>query len=388
MSEKLYWNHPYQKDFEAKIIDIDEQGIVLDRTAFHPEGGGQLSDRGKISYKEEKFNVINVFKEKDQIIHQLEGKFQDKFNVGNSVNGIIDWDWRYGLMKAHTSQHLFSATLKKFCKVNTDKAYIGFEDVTIEFHSKISYDQLKNVLKAVNQIFSLKNISISTKIIDKSQIANYKNKIRGDIQLKDTIRLVISENYDMVCCGGTHLKNSTEIGMIFVYEFKSGNKIKYYLGSKALAKIAEVNLDLIESMDLVNQPIFDLKRVINDHSQKIENLEIENQSLSEEILRSLSKNPIEKMGEIKVFLLNSKLDDKLIQQSFNTFPKKSLLFIKSEKNIMIFSNSKMISARSLIKTFLDKYGGKGGGSDFKAQALLDKPPENILNYLNELLSKD
>ncbi|MBD3202626.1 MAG: hypothetical protein GF316_21615 [Candidatus Lokiarchaeota archaeon] len=388
MSEKIYWNHPYKKEFKAKITSIEEQGIILDRTAFYPEGGGQLSDQGKIIHNEDIFDVINVYNMKDQIIHQLKGGFQEKLNVGDMVRGIIDWDWRYGLMKAHTSQHLFSATLKKFYDVNTDKAYIGYENVTIEIDGKISYDQLKKVLKEINQIFSIKNIPISSKTIDKSEMVGYKNEIRGDIQLKDKIRLVVSKNYDMVCCGGTHLENSTEIGMIFIYEFRSGNKIKYYLGSKALDNVSEINLELIESMDLVNQPFYELKPVINNLSEKIETLELKNESISAEFLRLLSKNPNAKIGETKLFLLKLELDDKLIQQIFNIFPNESLLIITSEKKIMIFSNSNIISARSLIKSFIDDFGGKGGGSDFRAQALLNKLPQDILNYINGLFSED
>ena len=98
MTKKLFWTQPYDKEFKATIIAVRKEGIVLDQTLFYPRSGGQASDRGILKMGNLKFDVEAVSKDGDEIIHQITTDFRDNMNVGDKIIGIIDWEYRYGLM--------------------------------------------------------------------------------------------------------------------------------------------------------------------------------------------------------------------------------------------------------------------------------------------------
>ena len=94
MTIKLYWESPYETKFSAKVKSIEENGIVLDRTLFYPEGGNQLSDRGHLEIKEFNIKIEMVSKQGDDIVHHSNALDKDKIEVGDKVNGEIDWHCR------------------------------------------------------------------------------------------------------------------------------------------------------------------------------------------------------------------------------------------------------------------------------------------------------
>jgi misacylated tRNA(Ala) deacylase len=115
-TELLFWENQNLREFEATIEVIQDNGLILDKTAFYPESGGQLSDVGQIFLAEDKKNKLLVkFVEKlnGKVIHHVSGKIPSKFKVGQKIIGKIDWERRNNLMKAHTSQHVLSAVLNR-----------------------------------------------------------------------------------------------------------------------------------------------------------------------------------------------------------------------------------------------------------------------------------
>ena len=225
MTKKLFWAQPYEKEFEATIIAIRKEGVVLDQTLFYSEGGGQASDRGILKAGNLKFEVEDVFKKGKEIIHHIKSDFQDKLKVGDKVIGIIDWVYRYGLMKAHSSQHIFSAIILRKFNIETTRVKIDFEDVSFNLAQEISYNQLKSAFQETNVICTLDNHEIVGEIISLEEAKKFSNQIRGDIPKEDAIRLIRAENCDLVCCGGTHVQNTTEIGPLVIYSFQKGKDI-------------------------------------------------------------------------------------------------------------------------------------------------------------------
>ena len=109
MTKTLFWKNSYEKELEATILDRKTEGIILDQTLFYPGGGGQASDRGILKKGDLAFIVDNVIKQENEIVHHITSDFQDQLKIGDIISGKIDWEYRYGLMKAHSSQHIFSA---------------------------------------------------------------------------------------------------------------------------------------------------------------------------------------------------------------------------------------------------------------------------------------
>jgi len=110
MTEKLYWNDAYAKEFSAKITKINGNEVVLDKTLFYPTGGGQPNDTGKIICNGSEYRVVDVKSNDDEIIHVLDKNLDA--HVGDTVNGVIDWDRRYKLMRLHSAIHLIDGILE------------------------------------------------------------------------------------------------------------------------------------------------------------------------------------------------------------------------------------------------------------------------------------
>ena len=362
MTKTLFWNNSYEKEFEAIIIDIKKEGIILDQTLFYPGGGGQASDRGFLKKGALTFKVDNVIKQKNEIIHHIASDFQDQLKMGDIIVGKIDWEYRYGLMKAHSSQHIFSAVILRKFNIETTRVNIEFDDVSLSLAQKINYNQLKSAFKETNEICILLNHKIFGEIISFEDAEKMSNDIRGILPKEDQIRLVRAENCDVVCCGGTHVQNSTEIGPIIAYSFTKGKNLKYFVGNKAIKLLSELNVDILNSAQLLGQPINKINETIEKQTNIISKLQQENIDLAVKTINILSKNPVITIKNIAIYILEMEIENKILNKEFKKFPLNSLLIITiGNKRIRVLSKSQEIMANDVIQYLTRKYGGKGGG---------------------------
>jgi len=387
MTEPLFWKNPYKKEFEATIIGVKKEGVILDQTLFYPGGGGQASDRGILKKEALIFNIDYVYKQDNEIIHHITSNFQDNLNVGEKIIGNIDWEYRYGLMKAHSSQHIFSAVILRKYDIETTRVNIEFEDVTLSLAQKISYDQLKSAIKETNEICVLLNHEIVGEIISFEEAEKMYNEIRGVLPKEDQIRLVRAKNCDIVCCGGTHVQNSIEIGPLIAYSFTKGKNLKYFAGNKAIKLLSELDVDILNSAQLLGQPINKIKETIEKQTSNISKLQQENMSLSIQTLKLISENPVTTIINIPIYILEIEMDNKILNKEFKNFPSDSLLIINVGNNrIRVLSKSQEIIANDLIQFLIRNYGGKGGGSKYSAQVLLNNKPKELLSDLKSFLT--
>ena len=386
MTEKLYWKDAYQTHFNAQIKEIKEEGIILDRTLFYPESGNQASDRGYLVFGKHKFEVDKVTKENDEILHHLSSDFKEIFNVGDKINGEIDWDYRYGIMKAHTSQHIFSAVFKNKYNIDTLRATLNFEEVFLQVSKKIELDQLKEILIEVNKICNFKNLNLKTRIVQNKETKEISNKIRSAIPDEFNIRLVEIDNLDLVCCGGTHVKNTTEIGNVFIYEFKKGSEIRYILGNKAIEMASQNNLDIVDIANAINSPLDQLNRLFKKRLELLDTLQEQNKDLSIKLLESISKSPTKKVNNISLFYIDIDIDIKILNKSLDNFPPNSLIIVKFENNkIRILSLNDALDSNLFLKQLVKKFGGKGGGNPRSSQGFLEHTPEDIISEIELLI---
>ncbi|MHA1504566.1 MAG: alanine--tRNA ligase-related protein, partial [Candidatus Heimdallarchaeota archaeon] len=248
-TELLYWDDSYANEFEATIIDVTETGIVLDKTLFYPFGGGQVSDIGFIIPKANqnmKIKVLNVENEDGKIIHFVKKKDLQKLKLGEKIIGKIDWERRYEIMKGHTSQHILSALILDKTEIMTTKAVLDASEVAIYLSEKISGDELSKIIVETNKLL-LSGKKIESSLTKKKELtSSIKSKLRGDIISKDIeeLRIVTVQDTDLSLCGGTHIKNTKEIGIIVLTDFK-GDIIHYSIGDTALANLTQINLAFI-----------------------------------------------------------------------------------------------------------------------------------------------
>ncbi len=386
LTRKLYWENPYDIEFTATVKSVKERGIILDQTLFYPFGGNQLSDQGILTIKTNNLTVSKVTKKNNEILHHISSNFHQKLKVGDTVIGKIDWNRRYGLMKSHTSQHIFSAVIKNKYDIDTVRATLNFEEINISFSQSLSYHQLETAVQEINEICCTKNLSIKENIVPQEEIGNYKNEIRGGIPDEKQIRTVGIQDLDLVCCGGTHIKNSTEIGLLFIYDFKKGKDVKYYIGTNAIIMITTINMELVNVSNLLNISIKNIREKTERNIELISNLRERNETLILKNLELIAQNPIIKIKDILIYFIELETEYRLLSKNLHLFPEESVIVVKiSPKKYRFVSKNQLINANSILHSFLKIYGGKGGGNPTSAQSNFDRAPEDLISDLKQFI---
>ena len=208
----------YTKEFEAKVEATFPGIIELEKTAFYPLGGGQPADIGTISWSEGEATVTDVRK-KNRIRHIVEGDLPE---VGDLVNGNIDWSRRYSHMRMHTSQHLVSAVVNEVYGSDTVGNQIGQEKSRIDFKPlKINQSELNEIEDKVNDYIS-KDLDVTISEELRSNLENNPD-IRSSMssglwkmlpKSVTQLRVITIGDIDICPCAGTHVKSLKEIGNV------------------------------------------------------------------------------------------------------------------------------------------------------------------------------
>jgi len=219
MAELLFRGDPYLKACEATVVAVHPEGVELDRTVFYPLGGGQAGDTGKLG----DFRVVDTRKgpTPDSVLHVLEPNAN--VQVGMKLPLELDWDRRHRLMRYHTALHLLGAVVKAPVtggRIQDDKAHLDF-DIEME---KLVKDDIEARLN------ELASASLQTKI---SWITDAELDARPDLvktmsvappRGEGRVRLLEIPGVDLQACGGTHVKNTAEIGKLAVARIRSEGK--------------------------------------------------------------------------------------------------------------------------------------------------------------------
>ena len=387
MTRKLYWEDSYASEFTAKIESIEKEGIVLDKTLFFPLSGNQASDKGILIHQKGQSTVDSVSIHRDKIFHQVSSEFKKKVKIGDTITGKIDWGYRYGIMRAHTSQHIFSAIFLDLYNAKTSRANIEFEEVSIHLDRQLDDPQIIEGIKKVNKTCTFNKKPITARSFQSEEIPNLKDQIRSEIPNKDKIRLIEIEDLDLVCCGGTHLNYSTEVGPIVLTEFKKGNEIRYYVGLKAIELLSKLNIELLNFADRISIPLIKIEKRMQKFVDETENIKLLLTKLKEANLHLISNNPKFTCNDFKGYIIDFSIENKILKNIIDDFPSNSIIVIYlGSKRYQVISNTKKVSANSIIQGLIKKYGGKGGGSAFMAQAGFDQDLEDLEGAICEILN--
>ena len=222
ITSEIFRDDPYKKECEAKILDFGDNWIILDQTVFYAEGGGQLGDTGLIKAGQQEIQIENTIKENDLIKHIFNSKFD--FEIGDNVTCIIDWDRRYKLMKMHTSLHLLCSLIN--AKVTGGSVGDGKGRLDFNLDFKPNKEELKDNLNDLIQ----GNHDITISWISAQELDKNPNLVKTMSVLpprtNGSIRMVrIGDNIDYQPCGGTHVKNTSEIGLVEINKIENKGKL-------------------------------------------------------------------------------------------------------------------------------------------------------------------
>jgi misacylated tRNA(Ala) deacylase len=228
MTVKLFWKDMYMREFDSKVERTEGDRIILYETAFYPRGGGAPSDTGVLRINGMDYKVISVSKDNGTIFHQTEGIVDAK--PGDPVHGLIDWERRYVLMRYHTALHLLDAIVEHRypnCTITggeifTDRARMDLD--MPEFNRDIAQklvDETNSVAQEGHNVFA-KEISRDEAL----QMPNLARTEPGRQMMMgmDTVRLIEIEGVDVQMDGGTHVKNTKDIGKLSLSAFENKGK--------------------------------------------------------------------------------------------------------------------------------------------------------------------
>jgi len=231
MTELLYQTDSYLKDFDATVTAVDSEAhaVVLDQTAFYPGGGGQPNDTGQLSSAGgTKYTVTKVKKQGGDVLHFLNG--EDPLpQVGEKVYGQIDWERRYLLMRTHTALHVLCGTVFRDygALVTGGNMEPGKGRMDFEFE-RLQGDLVGEIEAAVNREAEAGH-EVRVKILPREEAFQIPDLIRTKINLLPEgiteVRTVEIVGLDLQADGGTHVKNTAEVGKIKVVNYKSKGAI-------------------------------------------------------------------------------------------------------------------------------------------------------------------
>lgn len=228
-TRKLYYEDAYKTEFTAKVVSANAGDIVLDRTAFFPEEGGQSADTGVLGG----FRVADV-KIKDGEIHHLLEDRNASFEAGTEISGRIDWQHRFSNMQQHSGEHIFSGLVHSTYGFDNVGFHLSDNEVTLDFNGVIGPDGIRDIERRANEII-FRNIPSEIRFLtgEEAKTAEYRSKI----DLDDEIRVVTYPGVDACACCAPHVALTGEIGCLKVVglqNYKGGIRVSILCGMRAM----------------------------------------------------------------------------------------------------------------------------------------------------------
>ncbi len=230
MTKLLYQEDSYLQTFEATVTHVNEEnhGVVLDQTAFYPGGGGQPADTGTLSYDSDSHLIKRVKRIDGQYLHLL-APDAPLPTVGAAVSGQIDWTLRYKLMRTHTAMHILCGVVFRDYGASVTGGNMEPLKGRMDFEFETMRQELVAEIETTINIEAQKGHPLNVKILPRAEAFAIPDLIRTKINLLpegiSEVRIVEIENLDIQADGGTHVRNTSEVGRIKVVDYKSKGKI-------------------------------------------------------------------------------------------------------------------------------------------------------------------
>jgi misacylated tRNA(Ala) deacylase len=221
MTELLYQTDSYLREFTATVVSIDaeQNGVLLDRTAFYPGGGGQPHDLGYLNADGKTYSLSKIARGN---VHIIEGELPP---VGATVQGVLDWDRRYRLMRTHTAMHILCGTVWRDYSASVTGGNMEPLQGRMDFEFERLQKELVGEIEARINAEVEAGRDIRVKILPRDEAFQIPDLIRTKINLLPEgipkVRTVEIVGLDLQADGGTHVANTREVGRIRITDYKS-----------------------------------------------------------------------------------------------------------------------------------------------------------------------
>lgn len=390
----LYYQDQYMTHFEATIQKvIEREFVVLEKTCFFPEGGGQPADSGRMEFDGKEAEVVDVQKVGRVIIHKLKGPVPKK---GDSIKGTVDWNKRYSLMKNHTATHVVGGAARRVLgqhvwQFGTQKG-VEASRLDISHYRRLTLEELQKIETLANEAV-LRNIPVETAWMSRNEAeSQYGFRLyQGGAVPGKEIRVVKTGDWDVEACAGTHLKSTLEIGFLKIVHSErvqdGVERLVYSIGIPAVKAVQRSEQLLMTLSETMNAPVEKLATTAGKLVRELKEGNVERRRLIKELaLResgSLGTKPGEHAEEVNgITLVTRDFDgsidvERMVQTANETIRKNDAtvsIFYGSDgtnARIMVMAGEaalkKGANAGEMVREASRIVGGGGGGKPNFAQ---------------------
>lgn len=390
---KLYDEMPYETEFEARVLlceksernenEMPVYQVILDRTLFFPEEGGQSPDKGTIQGME----VVDVQIKDGVISHyvRMDEGFRMVFSEeqNRTVTGKIDWEHRFSNMQQHSGEHIFSGIVFRDYKLNNVGFHLSDHIVTMDFDGVLSLSQIEEVEQKVNRAIA-ENIEIEVGYPSPEELVHMT--YRSKIEIDGPVRIVTIPGYDVCACCAPHVKRTGEIGILkvmTVQNHKGGVRISILCGFRALEKFCEQNRIVQDLMHLLSTGAENLIERVSGLKEQNQEIKMQNAILKQKVM--LGK--IERMAEEQkdVILIEEKLDTVTARNIVNELVSRhegvcGIFAGSDEMGYRYILGSRTQDCTEIAERMKQELNAKGGGSRSMIQGSVRTTKEKIQSY--------
>lgn len=397
-TERLYYQDVYLKECEARVLSCRKEGdrcrVILDRTVFYPEGGGQPADRGALFVREpeggwpeedkevsgRQVPVLDVQEEEEEIVHFT----SEEVPEGSRVLCRIDWDRRFDLMQQHSGEHIVSGLIHETFGYDNVGFHMGEDCITIDLSGSMTMDQVREIeARANDYIAGCHSVEVLYPGPEELDHYDYRSKK----ELSGDVRLLAFPGADLCACCGLHVTCTGEIGLVKIlscHHFREGVRIEMLSGKRALA--------WLDTHFIQNSRIGKALSVKADGTaEAVDRLQKENYELKgalmEEKKKGMARLAASCKGERDICLFTSGLDPVDVRKCADGILDqiRGICVVLSEHDKEGFQYAAGIregDIRPLVKEMNGRLSGRGGGKPFFAQGLIQASKEEAEDFFH------
>ena len=407
-TRRLFHEDPYMRVFKAKVQGVYGNFVVLDATAFYPEGGGQLGDRGYLKVDGVTFRVIDTKKVGNTVIHVVENSMGLK--EGEEVIGEIDWNVRYRRMRHHTATHILLGAIRRVLGEHVWQAgaekteYKARLDVT---HYKMPVrEEIEKIEALANNVVDM-GLDVNITYMHRNEAEKRYGFVlyQGGVPMTPIVRVVEIPQWDAEACFGTHVRNTREVGVLKIvkvdkiadgvirFEFAAGTATVDYI-KQIENRITRIANTLGSSFEEVDKRIDGIAKELESMRNMLKGY----RGFYQELLLEQVIKYSEDLGRVKLYILKASIQDEevlrnIALKAINIVPKLVLVVLqpreqKTYLEISLGSEAQQyIDSRDIVKEFSKHVKIKAGGKKDHVTGIIENTEKDIENIIRNTIKE-
>ena len=392
MTEQLYYQDSYIKDFEAVVLSCIPNGnhfeAVLDRTAFFPEGGGQCADTGVLHIENREIQVFDVQERNGEIIHFIDKEILP----GQTVIGELDFQERFSKMQQHTGEHIISGIVHRRFGYENVGFHLGKEEVTMDYDGPLTPEELRSIEYEANQVVA-ENREIRAYFPGTEELEKIPYRSKKELQGK--IRIVEIQDCDICACCAPHVKTTGNVGLIKItnaIRYKGGMRLWITCGMRALEDYNQKAASVVQISNMLSAKQQEVTDAVKRLTEEIQQLKEKAAKMQERLVMGYLESEKEALKEnpnANLLLFEKELDAVAMRNFVNAGMELTKgvcgVFIGDEKQGFRYVLGSSGDIREIGKKLNEAFQGKGGGKPPMIQGSLVGEEKKIREFLEKVL---